>query len=100
MVPEDVLLSRKPEASLHLPARKMESKAPHLSPVPHARGGGCITNGDSRNKSGFTAATFPLVPCTPSPCPPARAAQPLQPKGKGAAAKGSRELAAFLQKLL
>lgn len=30
------MLSRKPEPSLHLLARKMESKAPHLSPVPHA----------------------------------------------------------------
>jgi len=30
----------------------------------------------------------------------ARDAQPLLPKGEGAAAKGSRELAAFLQKLL
>lgn len=87
------MLSRKPEASLHLQTGKRKGKAPHLSHT------GLIADGGAG-----------MNLCSLQPPPPsfthlmtlflARDAQSLLGRVREpAAAKGSRELAAFLQKL-
>ena len=70
---QDVLLSRKPEASLHLQTRKMEGKAPHLSPVSCTGVEGILLMGEAGMKLGSLQLPPPgsmhLTPLSPGPPP-------------------------------